>query len=157
MKFFMPARMLPSASLLFVMVLAFGCGASKISKSEGDGGIEDAFNVESVTVFVEGRNRGVTPTTVNVVRSRGEYEVALVHGKEIVRFYEIGHGGDQRGPERHIINMDLERDLSGLGYRTFDLDDLESPNDTLYVIPYVSQPISIDDRKYGLTLVITDN
>ena len=156
MKIFLPARLSTPVLLLLLVVLVLGCAPRKISKVEGDGGIEDAFNVESVTVFVEGRNRGVTPTTVNVVRSRGEYEVALVSGKEIVRFYEIGHGGDQRGPERHIINMDLERDLSGLGYRTFDLADLESPNDTLYIIPYVSQPISIDDRKYGLTIVITD-
>jgi hypothetical protein len=140
---------------LFVTLFAFGCASSKASKEEG---AESTvyMNVESVRVMVEGRDRGLTPMILNVARNRGEYEIDLMHGRTLVRKFEIGHGGDQRSPERHAMYMDLARDNSGMGFRTFDLADLESPNDTLYLIPYLPQGISIEDRKYGLTLIITD-
>ena len=144
---------LPLLAIILVLVIS-GCSSTKSSKQKEE--VEDAFNIASVNVMVEGKHRGVTPATVQVTRSWGEYEVVLLKGREIVRVYEIGHGGDQRTPERHIINMDLERDLSAYGYRTFDLSDLESPNDTLYFIPYIGQTIAIDDREYGLTLVVAD-
>jgi len=52
--------------------------------------------------------------------------------------------------------MDLENDKGAMGFKTFGLEDLESSNDTLYYIPYYPTTLSIDDVKYGLTLVITD-
>ena len=138
--------------LLLVLVVAGtsllpGCASNKSLDSEP---------VKNAAIIVEGRHRGVTPATINVFRNQGEYDVKLMQGNKVVRQFEIGIGGEQRGPERHIIDMDLERDQSSFGLRTFGLDDFESPNDTLYVIPYVAQPIAIDDREYGLTLVITD-
>ncbi len=142
--------------LLLAALLVAGCSHSKKGLRGQDADVP-AFNAEQVDVLVEGRHRGVTPMTLNVSRARGEYEVALLSGKEVVRLYEIGIGGNTRSPERHIINMDLERDNSGLGFKTFDLNDLESPNDTLYIIPYLPRTVTIDDRKYGLTLVISDN
>ncbi len=52
--------------------------------------------------------------------------------------------------------MDLENNNSVMGIQTFDLNDLESPNDTLYYIPYYASALSIDDVKYGLTLIISN-
>lgn len=137
---------------LLVLVLAAaallpGCASNKSIDSEP---------VKNAAIIVEGKHRGVTPATINVFRNRGEYEVKLMQGNRIVRQYEIGIGGEQRGPERHILDMDLERDQSSFGLRTFGLDDFESSNDTLYIIPYISQPIAVDDKEYGFTLVITD-
>ncbi|MBX2823035.1 MAG: hypothetical protein KTR29_25270 [Rhodothermaceae bacterium] len=112
--------------------------------------------VKNATIVVEGRHRGGTPATINIFRNRGEYNVMLMQGNKVVRHFEIGIGGEQRGPERHLIDMDLARDLSSLGLRTFGLDDFDTPNDTLYIIPYIADPIAIEDEEYGLTLVVTD-
>ena len=132
-------------TLLFIIALS-GCASNK--------GVEN-ITAKNAAIFVEGRHRGVTPATLNIFRNRGEYEVTLMKGDTVVRRYEISAGGDG-GPERHLLNMDLQRDQSGLGFRTFDLDDFESPDDTLFVVPYLSQTISIDDEEYGFTLVIAD-
>ena len=137
---------------LLVLVLAGtallpGCAANKSIES---------VPVKNAAIVVEGNHRGVTPATINIFRNRGEYNVQLMQGNKVVRQFEIGIGGEQRGPERHILDMDLERDQSTFGLRTFGLDDFETPNDTLYVIPYIAQPIAVDDKEYGLTLVITD-
>ena len=141
--------MLASRLLLVLLVagtaLLPGCASNKSTTP-----------AKNAAIIVEGRHRGVTPGTINIFRNRGEYNVKLMEGNTVVRHYEIGIGGEQRGPERHILDMDLERDQSSFGLRTFGLDDFDSPNDTLYVIPYISQPIAVDDEEYGFVLVITD-
>ena len=151
-----PMRKISFVALATLFVLtAIGCASSKTNKDAAER--EGLADVESVRVFVEGRERGTTPMTLNIIRVRGEYEVELLQGRTLVRKFEIGHGGDQRSPERHAMYMDLARDQSGMGFRTFGLDDLETANDTLYMIPYLAQGITIEDRQYGLTMVITDN
>lgn len=133
--------------LLVVFTFLPGCASQKEAQN---------MVVKNVDVYIEGRYRGTTPATINVYRNRGEYAVVLLDGRTVVRHYEIGVGGEQRGPERHILDMDLERDNSGFGLKTFGVDDFETPNDTLFHIPYIAQPITIDDSEYGLMLVITD-
>ena len=140
------------SSLLLILVLVGtallpGCATNKGAERPP---------AKNAAVFVEGRHRGVTPATINVYRNRGEYEVVLKQGETVVRKYEIGIGGEQRGPERHLIDMDLERDHGGIGLRTFGLDDFESSDDIVYVIPYIANPIAIDDGEFGLILVIED-
>ena len=137
-------------TVAFISIAFLGCSSSK------PGDASTSINAESASVYVEGRDRGVTPMTLRVIRSRGEFDVRLMQGKEVVRIYELAHGGVQRSPEQHALNMDLESDNATMGFRTLGLDDLESFNDTLYVVPYSPETIAIDDKKYGLTLLVSN-
>lgn len=141
--------------VLMTTVAVAGCATSQ---TEGQGKtLASLYEGESVQVFVEGRNKGFTPMTLRVRRSLGEYEVALKRGEAIVRQFEIGiESSSNRSPERQAVFMDLERDQSVVGLRTFGIEDLDSQNDTLYYIPHYNADLSIDDVRYGLTLIITD-
>ncbi|MEM8483923.1 MAG: hypothetical protein AAF564_00155 [Bacteroidota bacterium] len=141
--------------ILLTSVAVAGCATSQ---TDGTGKtLSSLYEGESVQVFVEGRDKGFTPMTLRVRRSLGEYEVALKKGKSIVRQFEIGiESSSNRSPERQAVFMDLERDQSVVGLRTFGIEDLDSQNDTLYYIPHYNADLSIDDVRYGLTLIITD-
>ncbi len=141
--------------VLMTTVAVAGCATSQ---QGGEGkALNSIFEGESVQVFVEGRDKGFTPMTLRVRRSLGEYEVELKKGKSVVRQFEIGiESSSNRSPERQAVFMDLERDQSVVGLRTFGIEDLDSRNDTLYYIPHFNADLSIDDVKYGLTLIITD-
>lgn len=141
--------------ILLTTVAVAGCASSQ---TDGQGKtLNSLYEGESVQVFVEGRNKGFTPMTLRVRRNLGEYEVELKKGKSVVRQFEIGiESSSNASPERHAVFMDLERDQSVVGLRTFGIEDLESQNDTLYYIPHYNADLSIDDVKYGLTLIITD-
>ena len=148
-------RIIMKNTLLLALAISLttlaGCATNKGASTDG----EHAFQAEIVQVLVEGRDRGVTPMTLRVSRSRGEYDVQLVKGREVVRVFEVGHGGRQRSPEQHALDMDLESDRGAMGFRTLGIDDLETMNDTLYIIPYTAETLAIDDTKYGLTLLIS--
>ena len=136
------------------LALTFGCASLKTGEEKG---LDSMFEGESVQVFVGGRDRGFTPMTLRVRRSLGEYAISLKKGKELVRKFEVAmEGSVNSSPERHAVFMDLENDQAVMGLRTFGLEDLESRNDTLYYIPFYSADLSIDDVKYGLTLIVTD-
>lgn len=150
-----PTRMIMSSLLNRFLLLLVLAGPALLPGCASNKNAAENITAKNATIYVEGRHRGVTPATLSVFRNRGEYEIKLVKDGEVVRRYELSAGGDG-GPERHLLNMDLQRDQSGLGFRTFDLDDFESFNDTLYVVPYISETISIDDEEYGLILVVTD-
>ena len=136
-------------TLVAVVFVLAGCASNKP-------GAKKMVQAESARVFIEGRDRGVTPMTLRVIRSRGEYDVRLVQGQKVVRVFELAHGGAQRSPERHAIEMDLGNDNSAMGFRTLEVDDLESVDDTLYIIPYLPETVAIDDKKYGLTLLVSN-
>lgn len=145
-----------SVLILFSGTLFVGCQSNKPIENTGTA-LSPLYEGESVRVLVGGRNKGMTPMTLHVSRSRGEYDVKLQRGKEVVRQYEIAlENSFNASPERQAIFMDLENDNGVMGIKTFSLDDLESSNDTLYFIPYYQANVSIDDAKYGLTLVVTD-
>lgn len=145
-----------SALLLLPLVLIFivaGC----TSTNETGKQLSPLFEGESVRVYVGGRSKGVTPMTLHVSRVRGEYEVSLRKGKEEVRRFEIGlESSSNASPERNAVYMDLDNNTSVMGIKTFEMDDLESSNDTLFYIPYYPSTLSIDDAKFGLTLIISD-
>lgn len=140
---------------LFALALTFGCAAN--NPGEGGKELSSVFDGEVVQVFVEGRDRGFTPMTLRVRRNLGENAILLKKGKELVREFEIAlESSTNRSPERHAVFMDLERDESVMGLKTFGIEDLSSQNDTLFYIPHYNTNLSINDVKYGLTLVITD-
>ncbi len=142
--------------VFFAGVLLAGCSTNKPGDNTTSS-LAPIFEGESVRVYVDGRDKGVTPMTLHVSRSRGEYDVKLRKGKVLVRQFDVAlEGSSTSSPERQAIYMDLENNNSVMGIQTFDLNDLESPNDTLYYIPYYASALSIDDVKYGLTLIISN-
>ncbi len=141
---------------LFAGAFILGCQSNKPINNTSSG-LSPLYEGESVRVYVGGRDKGVTPMTLHVSRTRGEYDVKLRRGREVVRQYEIAlENSYNASPERQAIFMDLENDNGVMGIKTFGLDDLESQNDTLYYVPYYDANLSIDDAKYGLTLVVTN-
>lgn len=141
---------------LFAIALTVGCASNNTPGVEGEG-LAVGFAGEPVQVFVGGRDRGFTPMTLRVRKSLGEYSVVLKKGKELVREFEVAlESSTNRSPERQAEFMDLENDTGVMGLKTFGIEDLESRNDTLYYIPHYNADLSIDDVKYGLTLIITN-
>ena len=140
---------------LFAITLTLGCASNQNPEVEGQK-LAVGFEGESVQVFVGGRDRGFTPMTLRVRKSLGEYSVVLKKGEELVREFEVAlESSSNRSPERQAVFMDLENDTGVMGLKTFGIEDLESRNDTLFYIPHYEADLSVDDVKYGLTLIIT--
>jgi hypothetical protein len=108
---------------------------------------------ESVRVFVGSRDRGVTPQTLYVFRTRGEYEVTLRKGRDVVRKFRLEETS-QHSTERFDAEFNVSRQTDTMGNPTFMVADLHSNNDTTYVIPYFEYPITIEDHHYALTLYV---
>ncbi len=152
----MKKQLIITFSLFFIILIA-GCASSNPDAEGEQKELASVFDGETVRVYVEGRDKGYTPMTLRISRSRGEYDVKLKKGKELVRQYEVAiESSINRSPERQAISLNLANDNAVMGLTTFGLEDLESSNDTLYYVPYYSSAISIDDIKYGLILVISD-
>lgn len=143
----------PLALLIGSMLLLWiGCAGSKKSAEGTAKAKGPAVQVTSAEVFVEGEYRITTPTTLRIRRGFGEATVTLKRGNNVVRAFEL---------ER--INSSNSTDLafgyqgrSQSGMPTFDLTSLSQQKDGTYIIPYFAVPIQIEDRDYGLTLIIAE-
>jgi hypothetical protein len=101
-------------------------------------------------VFVDGRYKTVTPAEVTIRRDFAEALVTLRVGKRTVRTFEVERTNTSN-------RSTLEYSFSGSsqsGYLTFDLAELPVVKDTIHVVPYYERPIQVQDRRYGLTLLV---
>jgi len=129
-------------------LLWLGCSASReATPATAQANTGAAITVMSAQVFVDGEDRGFTPKTVQVRRGFGESVISLHVGQHIVRTFEL---------ERAHTSNRSELDLTPRTGRrsTFDITDLNTTRNGVYLIPYFSGPVEIEDRQYGLTLVI---
>ncbi|ARA93222.1 MAG: hypothetical protein D6685_00205 [Bacteroidetes bacterium] len=105
----------------------------------------------SAWIYVDGREKGVTPNTIQVRRGFGETTVALVAWDETQRVYEI---------ERYYTSNRSELDYSfgttSIDGRvlTIDSETLERDKKGRYLVPYYASPIAIEDRHFNLTILV---
>lgn len=143
------------AAMIVASALLLGMMGCKAFQSIPDNPLPDQPNVpfgSMAWVYVDGRESGATPTTVQVRRGFGETTVAVVSGEQTQRIYEV---------ERVYTSnrSDLEYSFganSGMNIRTFDSEELNRDDDGRYMVPYYAQPIAIEDRHFGLTLIVTE-
>ncbi|HET6567286.1 MAG TPA: hypothetical protein VFG50_04920 [Rhodothermales bacterium] len=143
-------------SLLTVsmLVLWIGCaGSNKATDETAKAKASDAaVQVTSAEVYVEGKYRATTPTTLRLRRGFGEAEVTLKRGNNVVRQFAVLRVNSSNGTD--LVFGYQGRSQNGMP--TFDLTSLSQQKDGTYVIPYFAQPILIEDREYGLSLIVEE-
>lgn len=108
-------------------------------------------------IFVEGRDKGMTPATITVRRDLGDQDVALrlrnPQGKLYdVRRYEIEIvNSSNRGMLDYRATPNDTNNIKGI-----NTEDLPRRNNGTYVVPYYNYPVRIEDREYNLTLIVID-
>lgn len=102
-------------------------------------------------IYIDGREKGVTPTTIQVRRGFGETTVALVAREETQRVYEV-----ERVYTSSRSELDYTFGTSSIegGVRTIDAEDLERDKKGRYLVPYYETPIAIEDRYFSLTILV---
>jgi hypothetical protein len=151
-------RISPSltAPILLIALLG-GCATSKVYDDPALEGttIEQTSNPEGVVqqrarVFVDGVDRGITPKEIRIDRRFGTAEVLLRIGKERVRLFEVEQTHSSNASE--LINS-FKLQSNGQ-YMTVNVEDLPKRNDAYVYIPFLDQPLLIEDNKYALTLLV---
>lgn len=135
---------------LLVTLLVAGC--TSIHEDAVTPKAEAPPGTESAAIFIDGKIRGNTPATVNIRRGFSEYSVTLNQGKRRVRTFEIEWGTSGEGSG---LQYSFGAYTSG-GYISYNLEDLPTRKDTIHVIPYFPHPVRVEDRQYGLTIIVTE-
>lgn len=142
--------MKPAIFILVMLVLLGGCRSSQKS-AENDKKTSSVY--AATRVYVNGRDRGAVPGTVRVRRSFNEDTVVLRKGRTVLRRYELERVYTSNASEL-VYGFSGSNSAEGT---TFDLTSLKvSKDSTTYIIPHLSKQFVVEDRQYGLTLVIAD-
>lgn len=136
--------------VFFVLLFSGGCSSSGgVTVIPATGG-DPAFQTRNAFIFVDGKQRGVTPATVRIRRSFGTSQVSLRAGPEftILRAFEIEWTvtGSRTMTEFTFGNED----------RVYDLTDLSKTKDGTYVIPYFAHPVLVEDREFNFFIIVEE-
>ncbi len=142
---------------LLVLVTLAGCAAGR-GVNEGTGAAavgaeqDGAVHSNQVYVLVDGRERGALPTTVRVRRGMGARVVSLWRAGEEFRTYELQtvHTADGLSMTYSFFG---ESDAASTVY---DVSTLPTDGDDTFIVPYSPQRLTIEDREYGLTLIVEE-
>ena len=140
---------------LLVIGLIAGCAGAPMGQPafvalDRDSTLAD---VQSAQVFVDGRERGLTPGTLYVRRGFGEENVTLRRNGEVVRSFYV-----ERVYTANSSDLSFSASQSGAGrVRHFDVYELNVTEAGSVIIPYLDGgPLEVTDRKYGLTLMVQE-
>ena len=136
--------------LIIILGAAFLSLAACRSMSSAGKKTNESPTGESVRVYVNGTERGVTPLTLRVYRYRQELDIALKQGNETVRSYRIEETSSQNANEL-IYSFRANESRDELSFTT---EDLPTKDKKLYVIPYVDDRLTVEDNQYDLTLIV---
>ncbi len=119
---------------------------------QGDEAVADSLLYgKAVYVLIDGRDAGPVPRTIRVYRSYGTREVSLFQQGKEIRKYEIGISATGVG-EQARMGFWSSRSADG---ETYDVRTLPH-KDEVYLIPFSESPMRIEDRQYGLTMLIRE-
>ncbi len=144
---------MPRHALFFAfapLLLLMGCAQTERTKGPTRPAFavvepDTSLTVKSAQVFVEGKYKNTTPAVVHVRRGFGERLIILRQDKDTVRTFEVEFANSSSA-------SDLRYSIEGQG--TLDLLDLNVTRDSTFIIPYTPNGIVVEDREYGLTLVV---
>lgn len=149
---------LPQFIALFAgLLLLAGCSVSEKAVSPAPPATAQradttAFVQKSARVFIEGREKATTPATLQVRRGFGEVEVVLVAGGNDVRTFEVERVYTS---DASSLNFSFWGESSASG-KEYDVQNLPTRKNGTVIIPYSPNPIVVEDREYGLTLLVTN-
>ncbi len=140
-------------SVLAVSILLLSaCRSTSNVTAEGDGdGDSTRVYTNAVHVLVDGRDVGPIPQTIRVRRSFGTREISLWKAGEEIRTYEIPISPTSEGDQ---TRMGFFGSSSADG-ESYDVRTLPNKDET-YQVPYSDGPMKIEDRQYGVTLLIRE-
>jgi hypothetical protein len=148
-------KLVPFLSLIVVLVLG-GCRSSSRTVDDDDLGAATADTTElytmAVHVLVDGRDKGTVPTTIRVRRSFGTQEVTLWQAGKEIRTYEIEISNTTEGTQT-LQGFWSTRTMEGDSY---DVESLPKDGEDTYRIPYTPNRITVEDRAFGLTMLISE-
>ena len=133
--------------------LISGCSlSSSAGKDDGKVARQDSSKLytKAVHVLVDGRDQGIIPMTVRVRRSFGTREITLWQAGKEIRTYEIELDLSS-GSSQLLQGFYSSRSMDGDAY---DAESLPKAGDDTYIIPYSQRPLKIEDRQYGVTLLV---
>lgn len=139
---------------LFVLLLASCRSTSDITGEAATVGPERDSSVvytNAIHVLVDGRDVGTIPQTVRVRRSFGTRVISLWRAGEEIRKYEIPIFPTSE-TEQTRMGFWSTRSVDGESY---DVRNLPNKNET-YQVPFSNGPMRIEDREYGVTLLIRE-
>lgn len=132
------------SALLGCVFLVAGCAPTGARTKKAD----RVFPERHADVLVEGDYRSTTPGTIRIRRGFGERHIALYENGKPVRTYLLEPVYTSNRSDIAFFNPNPTGPI--------DVQDLPTANDTLYTIPYFSQPIEIVDREFDLTLIVAN-
>lgn len=147
----------PSIYLLTLLLLLGACSSSKeTAEEEGEEGAlvridENLPAVRQARVFLDGKDKGLTPRVLRVDRRFNYSEILLRIGKERVRFFEIEQTRSSNSNE--LLYSFNATNTDGY-YTEINVEDLPKRRDNYYYIPFRADPLLITDRQYGLQIIV---
>ena len=149
----------PSTYLLAILILIASCSTSKsTSEEQGEEGSlvrtsAEAPPVRQARIFLDGKDKGLTPSVLRIDRRFNYSEVLLRIGKERVRIFEIEQTATSNASE---INFSFSAEGNDGFYTQMYVEDLPKHNrrEEYFYIPMLSRPLLITDRQYGLEIMI---
>lgn len=135
-------------NMVLVMVLLVGC--TVVKTQQGDTKTPSA-TVQSANIFIEGKYRTVTPAIIRVFREGRAKQVALRDGSgNRVRLYELEFSPASHAASEIAYSF---RTNNTAGVAQFDVQNLPK-TDSSFVVPFFNRVVQIDDRDFGLTMLI---
>ena len=150
----------PLIYLLTLLLLATACSSSKSAaeqeEEQGEEGalvrIDEALPpVQQARVFLDGKDKGLTPRVIRVDRRFNYSEILLRIGKDRVRFFEIEQTHSSNASE---LTYSFNAENNDGFYTELFVEDLPKKNDKYFYIPLRADPLLITDRQYGLQIII---
>lgn len=116
---------------------------------------DDRFQPRSAYLFVNGEQKGVTPSTVTVRRGLGAAEVSLRVGPKlrVVRRYEFEYAPSS---SRTMHDYTFGQTTEGGMLRLYASELPTRRNGRIVTIPFFARPILIVDRLYQLDLIVEE-
>ncbi len=141
--------------LIALILLSVGCSSSKATQDGEEGSLvrvqEDLPPVRQARVFLDGRDKGLTPTVLRIDRRFSYGEILLRIGDERVRIYEIEQIRSSNSSEL-LYSFNAER-TDGF-YTELNTEDLPKKDSSYVYIPVRPEPLLITDRQYGLQIIV---
>lgn len=143
--------------LLIIFAVLSGCSSSKeATEEQGEEGAlvrisDDLPVVRQARVFLDGKDKGITPTQIRIDRRFNHSEILLRIGKERVRIFEIEQTRSSNSSEL-LYSFNAEN-TDGY-YTEIYAEDLPKKNDSYFYIPFRADALLITDRQFGLQIIV---
>ncbi len=149
----MHVQIISTLAVSLLLLAACQSSSSLVGDGETDGGETDTSRVytNAIHVLVDGRDVGTIPRTVRVRRSFGTRMVSLWQAGKEIRKYEIPISPTSEGDQTRMGFWGTQ----SLDGESYDVQNLPHEGET-YQVPFSSQPMKIEDRQYGVTLLIRE-